>query len=101
VQDVCNRTESRLIAVARSAHMEDVGFFFPMFSDRSEKYALRNFDSDTAREFAVRTAQEMHLNAANRDGDPELRKNSRPRHAEFVTYFDTPHRYTLRPPELY
>ena len=67
LKDVCNWTATPLIAVARSAHMEDVGFLLPMFSDRSEKYALRNFDSDTAREFAVRTAQQMHLNAANRD----------------------------------
>ena len=67
LKDVCNWTATPLIAVARSAHMEDVGFLLPMFSDRSEKYALRNFDSDTAREFAMRTAQEMHLNAANQD----------------------------------
>jgi DNA polymerase III delta prime subunit len=67
LKELCNWTATPLIAVARSAHMEDVGFLLPMFSDRSEKYALRNFDSDTAREFAVRTAQEMHLNAANRD----------------------------------
>ncbi len=67
LKDVCNWTATPLIAVARSAHMEDVGFLLQMFSDRSDKYALRNFDSHTAREFAVRTAQEMHLNAANRD----------------------------------
>jgi len=67
LKDLCSWTATPLIAVARSAHMEDVGFLLPMFSDRSEKYTLRNFDSDTAREFAVRTAQEMHLNAANRD----------------------------------
>jgi hypothetical protein len=67
VKDLCNRTESCLIAVARSAHMEDAGFLLPMFSDRSEKFALRNFDSDTAREFAVQSAQQMQLSAANRD----------------------------------
>ena len=47
VKDVCNQTETPLIAVARSAHMEDVGFLLPMFSDRSDRYALRNFDLDT------------------------------------------------------
>ncbi len=67
LKDVCNGTATPLIAVARSAHMEDVGFLLPMFSDRSEKYPLRNFDSDTAGEFAMRAAQEMRLNAANRD----------------------------------
>ncbi|MFZ0287424.1 MAG: AAA family ATPase [Terriglobales bacterium] len=67
VKDVCNRAESRLIAVARSEHMEDVGFLLPMFPNRSEKCALRNFDSNTAREFALQTAQEMQLSATNRD----------------------------------
>ncbi len=67
LKDLCSWTAAPLIAVARLAHMEDVGFLLPMFSDRSARYALRNFDSDTATEFAVRTAQEMHLNAVNRD----------------------------------
>jgi DNA polymerase III delta prime subunit len=67
LKDVCSWTATPLIAVARSAHMEDVGFLLPMFSDRSDKHALRNFDSDTASEFAARTAQELHLSAANQD----------------------------------
>jgi DNA polymerase III delta prime subunit len=67
LKDVCKGTATPLIAVARSAHMEDVGFLLPMFSDRSEKYALRDFDSDRARKFAMRTAQEMSLSASNRD----------------------------------
>ncbi len=67
LRDVCNRTESRLIAVARSAHMEDIGFLLPMFSDRSEKYLLRNFDPEAAREFALQSAQAMQLKAANRE----------------------------------
>ena len=67
LKDVCNWTATPLLAVARSAHMEDVGFLLPMFSDRSQKYALRNFDSDTAKEFAVRTAQDLQLSVANRD----------------------------------
>ncbi|MGO9403246.1 MAG: AAA family ATPase [Terriglobales bacterium] len=67
LKDVCNWTTTPLVAVARSAHMEDAGFLLPMFSDRSDKYALRDFDSETAREFATRTAQEMHLKAANQD----------------------------------
>jgi DNA polymerase III delta prime subunit len=67
LKDVCRWTATPLVAVARSAHMEDVGFLLPMFPDRSEKFALRNFDSDTAKEFAVRTAREVQLHAANRD----------------------------------
>jgi AAA ATPase-like protein len=67
LKDLCGRTATPLVAVARSAHMEDVGFLLPMFSDRSAKFALRNFDSDTAKEFAVQIAREMQLKAANRE----------------------------------
>jgi len=67
LKDVCSWAETPLIAIARSAHMEDVGFLLPMFSDRSAKFALRNFDPETAKEFALRVANAMHLQAANRD----------------------------------
>jgi DNA polymerase III delta prime subunit len=67
LKDVCSRTGTPLVAASRSEHMEDVGFLLPMFSDRSARYALRNFDSDTAKEFAMQTAREMQLQAANRD----------------------------------
>jgi DNA polymerase III delta prime subunit len=67
VKDLCIRTAVRVIAVARSAHMEDVGFLLPMFSERSARHALRNFDSETAKEFAAQIARELQLNAANRE----------------------------------
>jgi len=67
LKDVCSWTETPLIAASRSEHMEDVGFLLSMFSDRSAKFALRNFDLDTAKEFAMQTAREMQLQAANRD----------------------------------
>jgi len=67
VKDVCCWSKTPLLAVARSAHMEDVGFLLPMFPGRSEKYELRNFDSSAARKFALRTAQEVQLQAANRE----------------------------------
>jgi len=67
LKDVCSWTETPLIAVARSAHMEDVGFLLPMFFEHSEKYQLRNFDPKTARQFALETAQQMQLQAANRE----------------------------------
>lgn len=67
LKDVCSWTGTPLIAASRSEHMEDVGFLLSMFSGRSAKFALRNFDSDTAKEFAMQTAQEMQLQAANRD----------------------------------
>jgi DNA polymerase III delta prime subunit len=67
LKEVCLATATPLLAVARSAHMEDVGFLLPMFSDHSEKFALRNFDAGRAKDFALRIAQDMQLNAANRD----------------------------------
>jgi hypothetical protein len=67
LKDVCSWAETPLIAVARSVHMEDVGFLLPIFSDRSAKIALRNFDTDTARKFALQVANAMHLEAVNRD----------------------------------
>ena len=54
-----------VIAVARSAHMEDVGFVLPLFPDRAERFALRNFDPDTARRFAASCAGREGLTAEN------------------------------------
>jgi hypothetical protein len=70
------------IAVSRSAHMEDVGFVLPLFADRSEKLALRNFDPDRAQLFATRHAEREGLTPDNlvqflervvghSDGNPE------------------------------
>lgn len=54
-----------VIAVTRSAHMEDAGFILPLFADRTEKFGLRNFDADTARMFAAACAQKEALAADN------------------------------------
>jgi hypothetical protein len=67
IRDACSRAETPLIAVARSPHMEDIGFLLSMFSDRSNKYQLRNLETETARQFALQAAEKMQLEAANRD----------------------------------
>jgi hypothetical protein len=54
-----------LIAVSRSAHMEDAGFVLPLFPDRAERFALRNFDPATARPFALSCAQAEGVAADN------------------------------------
>lgn len=54
-----------LVAVSRSAHMEDVGFVLPLFPDRTEKFDIRNFDSETARLFAGACAEKQQLAANN------------------------------------
>jgi AAA ATPase domain len=54
-----------VVAVSRSVHMEDVGFVLPLFPDRSERFALRNFDPETARRFAAGGAEGEGLAAEN------------------------------------
>lgn len=41
-----------VIAVSRSDHMEDAGFVLNLYSDRKEKFALRNFEPEAALRFA-------------------------------------------------
>jgi len=54
-----------VVAVTRSAHMEDAGFVLSLFADRREKLALRNFDPDTGRQFAEECAKQEGLAADN------------------------------------
>ena len=54
-----------VVAVSRSAHMEDVGFVLPLFPDRAERFALRNFDPERARLFAAGCAEREGLTAEN------------------------------------
>lgn len=56
-----------VIAVSRSAHMEDVGFMLPLFPDRSEKFELRNFEAQAAASFASWCAAQQGLDAENLD----------------------------------
>ena len=56
-----------VVAVSRSAHMEDAGFVLPLFPERAEKVALRNFDPELARLFAAGYAEREGLTAANLD----------------------------------
>ena len=54
-----------VIAVSRSAHMEDAGFVLPLFPDRSERFSLQNFDSEPARRFAAVCAEREGVTAKN------------------------------------
>ena len=54
-----------VVAVSRSAHMEDIGFVLPLFPDRAERFALRNFDPESARRFAAGSAEREGLTAEN------------------------------------
>lgn len=67
VHELMYSCSTPVVAVARSAHMEDVGFLLPMLSDRSEKQAIKNFDPATAEQFAERACTSKGLAAANLD----------------------------------
>jgi hypothetical protein len=54
-----------VVAVTRSAHMEDLGFLTPSFALRSERMKLTNFTHSEAIQFAEEVARRTHLRAAN------------------------------------
>jgi hypothetical protein len=54
-----------ILAVARSAHMEDAGYVSPLLPDRSERLAIKNFDSETAKAFALEVCAQQPLAAEN------------------------------------
>jgi hypothetical protein len=54
-----------VLGVARSAHMEDVGFLLPLFADRSEKFELRALDEIAAQQFAGLVIEAAGLSADN------------------------------------
>ena len=54
-----------VMAIARSCHMEDVGFLQPFYSDRSEKCEIRNFAPEIAEQFAGEIVKRKGLSAQN------------------------------------
>ena len=54
-----------VVAVARSAHMEDLGFLTPIFALRSERMRLGNFTCSQAMQFAEEVARRTQLQATN------------------------------------
>jgi AAA+ ATPase superfamily predicted ATPase len=65
VREIISWGTSPVIAIARSSHMEDTGFLQSLYSDRSEKYELRNFDIATALRFAEDIVSRVGLSAGN------------------------------------
>jgi hypothetical protein len=57
--------ETPIVAVARSAHMEDLGFLTPMFALRAERMRLSNFSQREATQFAEVSAHRIDLWATN------------------------------------
>jgi hypothetical protein len=54
-----------VVAVARSGHMEDLGFLTSFFALRAERMRLSNFALSQAVQFAQEVAQRIHLRATN------------------------------------
>ena len=67
MKEMSQRTKTPITVVARSAHMEDAGFFLKMFSDKSERVQLLNFDPATATQFVIELGARVALNPANLD----------------------------------
>jgi hypothetical protein len=65
IRDLIVTCETPIIAVARSAHMEDVGFLHSIFGDRPDRYELRNFKTEAASAFARTSSERVGLLAAN------------------------------------
>ena len=65
VSEVMLSCSTPIVAVARSVHMEDAGFVSPLLPDRSERLAIKNFDSDVAKAFALEVCSRQQLSAEN------------------------------------
>lgn len=65
VREIMGWGSTPVVTIARSSHMEDVGFLQPFYSDRSEKYEIRNFEIPVAEQFARDSVKRAGLAAEN------------------------------------
>jgi len=65
VREIMGWGKTPVVTVARSAHMEDIGFLKPFYADRSERLELRNFPPLLAEQFAEEAALRVGLSARN------------------------------------
>jgi hypothetical protein len=65
VREMMNWGSTPVSAVARSSHMEDTGFLQSLYSDRSQKYEIRNFEKSGAEQFAHEVVRRTNLTASN------------------------------------
>jgi hypothetical protein len=65
IRDIMFYGETPVTAVARSAHMEDLGFLAPMFVVRTDQMKLPNFGRSQTEQFAQEVARRMRLTATN------------------------------------
>jgi AAA+ ATPase superfamily predicted ATPase len=65
VREIIGWCSTPVIAVAQSSHMEDTGYLQPLYSDRQDRYELKNFAPVVAERFAHTMVQRADLSAAN------------------------------------
>lgn len=65
IKETAQSSSTPVVAVSRSAHMEDLGFLLHLYPDRSERLQIRNFDATTALAFARGLAARARLQALN------------------------------------
>ncbi|HUO15634.1 MAG TPA: ATP-binding protein [Verrucomicrobiae bacterium] len=65
IREIMGWCSTPVIAVARSYHMEDTGFLQPLYSDRHDRYELKNFDLASAEQFAKEMVKQAGLFASN------------------------------------
>jgi len=65
VNEVMVSTSTPVIAVARSAHMEDAGYVLQLLPDRGDRLPVKNFDSESAKSFAIEVCEAQRLEARN------------------------------------
>ncbi len=65
VREMIGWCNTPVVTLARSAHMEDAGFLQPIYPDRTDRFELKNFDLDTAEQFARGLLEKNGISAAN------------------------------------
>lgn len=66
IREVMGWGSTPVVALARSAHMENLGFLQPFFPDRSDQFEIREFLPTKAERFIEEAALRVELSAANR-----------------------------------
>lgn len=67
IRDIMFRGNTPVAAIARSRHMEDLGFLSSFFTLRSEQMRIAPFNTVVATQFADLVADHVGFRAANRD----------------------------------
>jgi hypothetical protein len=65
IKEIVGRALTPVLGIARSDHMEDVGFLKSLFIDRSEKMELHAFDDAHAGQFAKQVMKGVGIAASN------------------------------------